>query len=194
VASGTVKWYDPEKGFGFIEQDGGGQDIFVHRSAVGYEGLNEGDRVEFEVGYGQKGANAVGVSVTEKSALPARPRRSAFDGGVGRSGGFAAPPADVSGLPQLAGVVKRYDAEKGYGFIAQDGGDEDVFVHRSALGFEEVAPGDRVEFRLGRGPKGARAEQVRVVERGTAPVSGGRGRDRDWSSSGGYDDYFGSSR
>jgi CspA family cold shock protein len=183
VVTGTVKWFDPDKGYGFIQQDGGGQDLFVHRSAVGYAGLNEGDRVEYDLGYGPKGQTAAAVRVTEPSALPPRPRRSEFgarDGFRTSNGAFSSSTVDVSGLPLVTGTVKRYDAEKGFGFIARDGGGDDVFVHRSALGYETVGRGDRVEFRLGQGPKGARAEQVRVIER-VVTATGGHD---DWSRDG----------
>ena len=172
VATGTVKWFDPEKGFGFIAQDDGGADLFVHRSAVGFAGLNDGDKVEYEIGYGPKGENATDVTVTEASNNPPRPRRDAggFGGGSGGgsgSRGFGAS-VDVESLPIATGTVKRYDPEKGFGFIAQDAGGDDVFVHRSAVGYEGLNPGDRVEFRLGMGPKGARAEQVKITERGAS--------------------------
>jgi CspA family cold shock protein len=61
VAQGTVKWFNAEKGFGFIEQDGGGPDVFVHFSAIqaeGYRSLDENQRVEFEVTQGQRGPQA----------------------------------------------------------------------------------------------------------------------------------------
>jgi len=61
VAQGTVKWFNAEKGFGFISVDGGGADVFVHFSAIemdGYKSLDEGQRVEFEVTQGQKGPQA----------------------------------------------------------------------------------------------------------------------------------------
>ncbi|MBF6213242.1 cold-shock protein [Nocardia puris] len=64
MAQGSVKWFNGEKGFGFIAQDGGGPDVFVHYSAVsgsGYKSLEEGQRVEFEVGQGQKGPQAQDV-------------------------------------------------------------------------------------------------------------------------------------
>ena len=63
VAQGTVKWFNAEKGFGFIAVDGG-QDVFVHYSAIqmdGYKSLDEGQRVEFEVAQGPKGPQADGV-------------------------------------------------------------------------------------------------------------------------------------
>jgi CspA family cold shock protein len=63
--TGTVKWFNNEKGYGFIEQPDG-DDVFVHYSAIqgtGYRSLNEGDRVEFEITQGQKGAQASDVTV-----------------------------------------------------------------------------------------------------------------------------------
>jgi len=64
MASGTVKWFNAEKGFGFITVDGGGQDVFVHYSAIdmpGYKVLEEGQAVTFEVGTGSKGPQAESV-------------------------------------------------------------------------------------------------------------------------------------
>ena len=61
MATGTVKWFNSEKGFGLIAVDGGGQDVFVHYSAIqgnGYKSLNEGQSVSFEVVQGPKGPQA----------------------------------------------------------------------------------------------------------------------------------------
>lgn len=62
MATGTVKWFNPDKGFGFIQPDGGGQDVFVHISAVqmaGMHTLNEGQKVSFEI-VSNRGKNAAG--------------------------------------------------------------------------------------------------------------------------------------
>jgi len=64
VATGTVKWFDERKGYGFIEQDAGGEDVFVHFSAItgeGYKTLEEGQSVEFDIVQGEKGPQAANV-------------------------------------------------------------------------------------------------------------------------------------
>jgi cold shock protein len=66
MAQGTVKWFNAEKGFGFIAQDGGGEDVFVHFSAIqssGYKSLDEGQKVEFDLAQGPKGPQAENVRV-----------------------------------------------------------------------------------------------------------------------------------
>jgi CspA family cold shock protein len=65
MASGTVKWFNSEKGFGFIAQDGGGPDVFAHYSNIsgnGYRELLEGEAVTFDITQGQKGPQAENIS------------------------------------------------------------------------------------------------------------------------------------
>ncbi|HUT23566.1 MAG TPA: cold-shock protein [Sumerlaeia bacterium] len=64
MSTGTVKWFNEKKGFGFIQPDDGGDDLFVHHSSIeaeGYRTLREGQKVEYEVGQGQKGPQARNV-------------------------------------------------------------------------------------------------------------------------------------
>ncbi len=65
MAEGVVKWFSDQKGYGFIEQENG-DDLFVHYSSIveqhGFKSLSEGDRVQFEIGEGQKGPAAVNVT------------------------------------------------------------------------------------------------------------------------------------
>jgi CspA family cold shock protein len=66
MATGTVKWFNSEKGFGFITQDDGGPDVFVHFSAIsgdGYRSLEENQKVEFETTRGPKGLQASNVTL-----------------------------------------------------------------------------------------------------------------------------------
>ncbi|MEU1375840.1 cold-shock protein [Streptomyces triculaminicus] len=66
MATGTVKWFNADKGFGFIQQDDGGPDVFVHFSAIqttGFRELHEGDKVSYDVTQGPKGPQAENVNV-----------------------------------------------------------------------------------------------------------------------------------
>ena len=67
MVKGTVKWFNDAKGFGFIEQEGGGEDVFVHHTAImsdGYRSLKEGQSVEFEITKEQKGLRAANVKIS----------------------------------------------------------------------------------------------------------------------------------
>lgn len=88
MATGKVKGFNGEKGFGFIAQDEGGADVFVHFSAIsgsGFKNLNEGDEVEYQVEQGQKGLQAANVTVTKAAPLSDNERGGGFGGG--RDGG-----------------------------------------------------------------------------------------------------------
>ncbi len=66
MATGTVKWFNAEKGFGFVEPEDGSADVFVHHSSInssGFRSLNEGERVEYDVEQGPKGLQATNVTV-----------------------------------------------------------------------------------------------------------------------------------
>ena len=76
MPNGTVKWFNDLKGFGFIEPDGGGPDVFAHFSSIemdGFKTLKEGARVSFEVNQGPKGLMAARIRAEAASAAPARP-------------------------------------------------------------------------------------------------------------------------
>ena len=143
---GTVAWYEPTKGYGFIAPDAGRDQIFVHSSAiVGGGVISEGQRVAFLVVDGEKGPQA-------DHLLPLGPEaaRQASDG------------AD--------GTVSWYDDEKGFGFVVPDSGGEDVFVHVKSLlgGLTGLSEGDRVTYDVAAGERGPNARSVQLV-RGSAP-------------------------
>src|ERR1700761_1970414 len=155
MASGTVKWFNTAKGFGFIQPDDGGSDVFVHISAVeqaGLRGLNEGDLVNFELEQDRRSGklSAGQLVVTGQGAAPAR-------GGGGGGGGFGRPRGGgggggrPSGDPAGAGsgTVKWFNPTKGFGFIQPNDGGQDVFVHISAVeraGLRSLAEGQSVSY------------------------------------------------
>ena len=141
---GTVSWYEPAKGYGFITPDGGGPEIFMHSSAIlGGGVVSEGQRVAFLVVEGEKGPQADHLlSLRDDAAQQA----------VGSDG------AD--------GTVSWYDADKGFGFITPDDGGADVFAHFSAIsasGFRSLDENQKVEFDVTQGQKGPQAENIRPL-------------------------------
>ena len=137
TGKGVVKFFNGNKGFGFIQQEGGGEDVFVHISAVeraGLEGLAEGQELEFNlVDRGGKisasDLQVVGdvIAVEKRDETPQR---------------------SLTGEKAL-GTVKFFNSMKGFGFITRDDGQPDAFVHISAVersGLRELNEGDRLEF------------------------------------------------
>lgn len=158
-ADGTVSWFDGDKGFGFITPDTGGPDVFVHvrELAHGVPDLREGDRITYDVVEGDRGPQARGVRLAGGSA----PRGARTAPTRGRSG-----PREGSRTPARGGrgVVARYDAERGFGFITPDAGGEDLFVHVSVVrGGEELYPGDRVRYQVRQSDRGPQADRVERV-------------------------------
>jgi CspA family cold shock protein len=158
-ADGTVAWYDEDKGFGFITPDAGGEDVFVHVRALaeGLTWLTEGDRVAYEVVSGDKGPQARDVHLVRSAApedapapaVPSRPGQAAKGDVPARAG---------------EGVVARYDAERGFGFITPDAGGADLFVHMSVLGSAEpLRKGERVRFKVRQSDRGPQADRVERV-------------------------------
>jgi CspA family cold shock protein len=160
---GVVKWFNPDKGFGFVELSDGSGDAFLHGSLLARSGVNAvqpGETLEVRVGPGHKGPHVTEIiSVDSSTAVPAAPRRSNF--GTTTSNGSS---SDVSG--EETGTVKWFNPERGYGFIARDNGGKDVFVHVSALersGLTGLNEGQSVSVDVVEGRKGPEAARVRPI-------------------------------
>ncbi|MFS8369771.1 cold-shock protein [Acetobacter indonesiensis] len=178
IASGpeigaTVKWFNSEKGYGFVELADGSGDVFLHANAlsqIGQDGVSPGATLVVRIGQGPKGRQVAEViSVDESTAQPERPRSGGaggFGGGAPR-GGFAPraprPAPDMSFAEEIRGTVKWYNATKGFGFITPDGGGKDIFVHASALersGLTSLNEGQTANVKVVQGQKGPEAASV----------------------------------
>ncbi|WP_442893233.1 cold-shock protein [Aquipuribacter sp. SD81] len=176
-ADGTVSWFDDEKGFGFLTPDAGGEDVFVHVRALapGLDGLAEGDRVAYEVVQGDRGPQARDVRVVGGSGrrAPGGRDRGGRGAGPGRGGpGGRGAGAPRGGAPSRGGagtrggegVVVRFDAERGFGFIQPDSGGDDLFVHVSTVrGTDGLYEGDRVRYDVRQSDRGPQADRVELL-------------------------------
>ena len=162
--SGVVKWFNPEKGFGFVELFDGSGDAFLHGSVLSQSGNNAvqpGETLEVRVGPGHKGPHVTEVlSVDASTAVPNASQRSRFRAETSNG-------ASTEKAVEETGTVKWFNAERGYGFISLAGGGKDVFVHASALersGLTGLDEGQSVVVDIVEGRKGFEAARVRLVE------------------------------
>jgi CspA family cold shock protein len=158
----VVKWFSPEKGFGFVALDGAG-DAFLHAAVLGRAGREEvaqGATLEVRTGPGQKGTQVTEViAVDDSTATPARPRAGPGD---------RAPSRRPQGpATRMAGTTKWFDPTKGFGFVSVEGGTQDVFVHVSVLergGIPTLAPGQRVTMDVAEGRRNPEAVTIQLAE------------------------------
>ncbi len=158
--SGQVKWFDVAKGYGFIVPDDGSADVLLHITTLRKDGFNiahEGTRLVCEAVHRAKGLQVLKiVSMDDSNAVhPAewQPPRARIE--MISAGGY-----------QIA-IVKWFNRTRGFGFLTQGEGTQDIFVHMETLrryGIAELHPGESLLVRYGDGPKGLMAAEVRPLD------------------------------
>lgn len=154
---GSVKWFDPAKGFGFVVADEGGPDILLHANVLrnfGQSTVADGTRIAVSVQATLRGRQAVEVL---RIAPPAGMMLPAGDDHT------SATPDEIAALAVEPARVKWFDKGKGFGFANVFGRSEDVFVHVEVLrlsGFADLASGEAVGLRIIDGKRGRMAVQV----------------------------------
>lgn len=163
----TVKWFNPEKGFGFVALSDGSGDAFLHANTLnqaGFNAVSPGATMRVRIGQGQKGRQVSEViSVDESTATPTRGGMRAGPSGGGGGAPRRGPPTGPS-VP-MQGTVKWYNATKGFGFVAPMEGGKDVFVHASALqraGIAQLSEGQTIWMDVVQGAKGPEASAIRL--------------------------------
>ena len=164
--SGTVKWFDATRGFGFIASDNGGGDVLLHYSVlreIGRRSLPEGARVECLAMRRERGLQARRVLTFDLS--------TATGPDIEAMAARASDRIDPADLLEGAGefepvVVKWFNRLKGYGFLTRGTNSEDVFIHMETVrrgGLTDLIPDQPLNARIAAGPKGPLAVVIASV-------------------------------
>ncbi|WP_295512204.1 cold-shock protein [Sulfitobacter sp.] len=161
IISGTVKWFDPSKGFGFVISDQGGADILLHVNVLrnyGQSSIADGARVELSAHETSRGVQATQIHAIHP---PETSQSAALDEIVGVD------PAIVAAAPIEPARVKWFDKSKGFGFANVFGKSDDIFLHIEVLrqsGLSDLQPGEALALRVINGERGKMAAEVRAWE------------------------------
>lgn len=160
----TVKWFNTERGFGFVGLSDGSGDVFLHANTLndaGHADPAPGTTLVVRIGQGPKGRQVAEIVSLDASTAeaenfaPQRPRPQ-------QQQRFS-PAPDMSSAEDVRGTVKWYNETKGFGFITPDDGGKDIFVHASALGrsgLETLMDGQVTNMKVVQGRKGPEAVQL----------------------------------
>jgi cold shock protein len=161
----TVKWFNPEKGFGFVAVDGAG-DAFLHAAVLarsGHGAVQPGATLQVRTDLGQKGLQV--SEVLEVDASVVAPDKGHESRPVERR--LTSPQVPHGHTAPIEGTVSWFNTEKGFGFVAPDSGGKDVFVHASALqrsGVAGLVEGQRVMMDVRQGQKGPEVATLRLAD------------------------------
>ena len=165
--SGSIKWFDVAKGFGFVVPDGGGPDILLHVTCLQRDGFRvayEGTRLVFEAVAGRRGWQVLRIvsmdlsTAVHPSQLP--PPRTHI--------------AVTPTSPLVKVKVKWFNRLRGFGFANEGEGSPDIFLHMEVLrryGLAEVRPDQELLVRYGPGAKGLMASEIRLLDGEGVPFS-----------------------
>jgi cold shock protein len=161
----TVKWFNPEKGFGFVELGNGSGDAFLHIAVLegaGHETVLPGSKLRVQVGQGQKGPQVTAVlGVDVSGGAPALSRKPSIGAPSSRER------ADPTAASDIEGTVKWFNADKGFGFVVCEDGGKDVFLHISVVeraGLRGVDEGQRLAMKVVNTQKGREAISFTLID------------------------------
>src|SRR5262245_13322926 len=162
----TVKWFNEEKGFGFVELADGSGDAFLHIGVLqnsGHEVAAPATKLRVQVGQGQKGRQVTAVLEVDASGAGSSqqtrqrtPSRMLSDRGR----------VDPGAACTMEGIVKWFNPDKGFGFVVADDGERDVFIHISVVeraGMRVLTDGQRVSMQVAKTQKGREAISVALL-------------------------------